>query len=239
MPGSKRSVVAEAKDLKPFIVRDLRCTFAFLVRRGRTRIVGPRTAGRTRRRCRSGCLRPGSAVCVPAGSRCARRAPDRRLDGSPPAVGGLVDPQGNPGAGSATTRRAPTSVSDHPGPLTFRLVEPARAGRRAPPARGSGLGSPAYYAPDPRRPEFDTRRLHCPNTNRPRRHWNVSARTDIVRFSCARRGVGSPTPGGQVSAGSASRSRSSASATAAASRSFSARNRASSAPAPGPGHVVE
>ena len=26
MPGSKRSVVAEAKDLKPFIVRDFRCT---------------------------------------------------------------------------------------------------------------------------------------------------------------------------------------------------------------------
>ena len=28
MPGSKRSVVAEAKDLKPFIVRDFRCTVA-------------------------------------------------------------------------------------------------------------------------------------------------------------------------------------------------------------------
>ena len=28
MPGSKRRVVAEANDLKPFIVRDLRCTVA-------------------------------------------------------------------------------------------------------------------------------------------------------------------------------------------------------------------
>ena len=26
MPGSNRSVVADAKDLKPFMVRDLRCT---------------------------------------------------------------------------------------------------------------------------------------------------------------------------------------------------------------------
>jgi len=28
IPGSKRSVVAEAKDLKPFMVRDLRCTLS-------------------------------------------------------------------------------------------------------------------------------------------------------------------------------------------------------------------
>ncbi|GGS51623.1 hypothetical protein GCM10010171_53350 [Actinokineospora fastidiosa] len=49
MPGSKRSVVAEAKDLKPFSVRLLRCTGRILsvrVRSGeRTRVAGPARGG--------------------------------------------------------------------------------------------------------------------------------------------------------------------------------------------------
>src|SRR3954462_5061801 len=37
MPGSRRSVVAEAKDLKPFSVRLLRCTGGVLQRQGTSR----------------------------------------------------------------------------------------------------------------------------------------------------------------------------------------------------------
>src|ERR671917_1017106 len=46
MPGSSRSVVAEAKDLKPFSVRLLRCTGGVLQRQGQS-IEATATAPRT------------------------------------------------------------------------------------------------------------------------------------------------------------------------------------------------
>src|SRR5689334_16649168 len=50
MPGSKRSVVGDAKDLKPFSVRLLRCTVAFGVSRGEGRWGHYRpAAGKTRK----------------------------------------------------------------------------------------------------------------------------------------------------------------------------------------------
>jgi hypothetical protein len=42
MPGSKRSVVAEAKDLKPFSVSDLRCTRAIYRQPALMRVRTPR-----------------------------------------------------------------------------------------------------------------------------------------------------------------------------------------------------
>ena len=49
MPGSKRSVVADAKDLKPFMVRDFRCTVARSLpslSTGADHLTNPRIDGR-------------------------------------------------------------------------------------------------------------------------------------------------------------------------------------------------
>src|SRR5690242_8938377 len=91
MPGSRRSVVAEAKDLKPFSVRLLRCTGRLRGNRG-----GRERTGRD----------PGSGLGE-APQAAARRSP---------ALDDLVDPAGGVGSAEGVEQlltRATTTLRNH------------------------------------------------------------------------------------------------------------------------------
>ena len=127
MPGSRRSVVAEAKDLKPFSVRLLRCT-------GRLR---------GNRRCRERTGRDPRSGLGEAPQAAARRAP---------ALDDLVHPAGGVGSAEGVEQlltRATTTLRNHCHSTVgkvARLPDQAELQRTAsrPPAETYALYSSVY-----------------------------------------------------------------------------------------------
>src|SRR5699024_7808027 len=135
IPGSKRSVVAEAKDLKPFIVRLFRCTWPLLPCRLPRRTCLPvgryypaarrdrRTWGRHRGEVETGVTAPRSLP--------SHRVPSTSVS-SPDRHGRVTLPSSAPSGGARTVRAGPRQ--------RLRLCRPSGCSRYPP----SRVRAPCY-----------------------------------------------------------------------------------------------